>query len=103
MAKQQKQAKTQTSSTQAKATGSGKTNRAQKTDLEFPLAKENFILMAVGFAIIILGYILMSGDENIYNFTKRTLSVIVVMFGYIMEIYAIMKTPKSQQNNQPPE
>ena len=89
---------------QQKKAGSAGTSKSQSTakakkttDLEFPLRKENFILMAVGFVIIIIGYILMSGDENIYDFRKTTLAVIVVMFGYAFEVYAILKTPKARQ------
>lgn len=58
---------------------------------DFALNKKNYILIAIGFAIIVIGFILMSGSENIYGFRKTTLSVIVVIFGFIFEIYAIMK------------
>ena len=102
MAKQEKQSnkraphKSRTAAGQQASNAGGRTQN-KKSDVEFPLGKENFILMAIGFAIIVLGYILMAGDENIYSFQKITLSVLVVMFGYAFEIYAIMKTPKSQQ------
>ncbi len=68
--------------------------KAKQQDLEIPLGKENYIMMAIGFAVIILGYIIMAGDENIYNQWKISVSVILVMFGYLLEIYAIMKPPK---------
>lgn len=107
MAKQQKQAKKPTEAKPKTDQSSGKkastaSNRGSKKqlDLDFPLGKENFILMGVGFAIIVLGYILMSGDKNIYDFRKTTLSVIVVMFGYAFEIYAILKTPKSEKQQE---
>ncbi len=105
MAKQEKQAKKQgkgaikTDKSGSRKTAGSSGNR-KDAGLDFPLGKENFILMAIGFAIIILGYILMSGDENIYDFRKTTLSVIVVMFGYAFEIYAIMKTPESQKKEE---
>ena len=99
--KQQKKQKTTGAKQQAGQQSKGGTaatrKQKQKTSLEFPLEKENFILMGIGFVIIIIGYILMSGDTDIYDFRKTTLSVIVVMFGYAFEVYAILKTPKSRQ------
>lgn len=77
-----------------------KSAQQSKKSVEMPFGKENFILMAIGFGIIIIGYILMSGDTNIYSFRKITLAPIVVMFGYAFEVYAIMRTPKSQKTNQ---
>ncbi len=73
---------------------------------QFALAKENYILLAIGFAIIILGFLLMIGgrsddptvfNEEIFSFRRITLAPIVVLFGFIFEIYAIMKKPKSEK------
>ncbi len=70
-----------------------------------PLAKENYILLGVGFLIIILGFILMSGggsddpnvfnEEELFSFRRTTLAPIIVLFGFIFEIWAIMKKPKN--------
>lgn len=71
---------------------------------QFALAKENYILLAIGFGIIILGFVLMIGgrsedptvfNEEIFSFRRITLAPIVVLFGFMFEIYAIMKKPKS--------
>ncbi len=72
----------------------------------FALGKENFILLAVGFAIIVIGFILMIGgatdDPNVFNgdkifsFRRITLAPIVVLGGFIFEIWAIMKKPKEE-------
>jgi len=71
----------------------------------FALAKENYILLVIGFAIIVLGFILMIGgksqdpnifnEEEIFSFRRITLAPIVVLVGFIFEIWAIMKKPKS--------
>jgi hypothetical protein len=71
---------------------------------EFALGKENYIYLAVGFVIIIIGFLLMVGggsnDPNIFNgeelfsFRRITLAPMVVLFGFIFEIWAIMKKPK---------
>ncbi len=72
----------------------------------FALRKENYRLMAIGFAIIILGFILMIGggsdDPNVFNpeifsFRRITLAPVVLLIGFVFEIYAIMKSPKSEK------
>jgi hypothetical protein len=66
----------------------------------FALGRENYKLMAIGFGIIILGFILMMGgksnDPNVFNpgifsFRRITLAPLVLLIGYVLEIYAIMK------------
>lgn len=78
----------------------------QDKKFQFALAKENYILLAIGFAIIILGFVLMIGgrsedpavfNEEIFSFRRITLAPIVVLFGFIFEIYAIMKKPKADK------
>jgi len=77
----------------------------EKQETGFALGKENYRLMAIGFAIIVLGFILMSGggsdDPNVFNpeifsFRRITLAPIILLFGFVFEIYAIMKKPKSE-------
>jgi hypothetical protein len=63
-------------------------------ETEFALGKENYKLLAIGFGLIILGLLLMIGTEDIFSFRKITLSVIVMMAGFVFNIYAIMKKPK---------
>ncbi len=76
-------------------------------NLEFALSKENYILLAIGFAIIIIGFLLMIGGrsddpnvfnaEELYSFRRITLAPLVVLFGFMFEIYAIMKKPKAEK------
>lgn len=69
----------------------------------FALGRENYKLMAIGFAIIIVGFILMAGgrsddpkifSEDIFSFRRITLAPLIVLGGFIFEIYAIMKRPR---------
>lgn len=69
----------------------------------FALGRENYKLMAIGFAIIIVGFILMAGgrsddpkvfSEEIFSFRRITLAPLIVLAGFIFEIYAIMKRPR---------
>ncbi len=73
----------------------------------FALAKENYILLVIGFVIIVLGFILMIGgksddptifnEKEIFSFRRITLAPIIVLAGFIFEIWAIMKKPKSDR------
>ncbi len=69
-----------------------------KDTVVFPLTKENYILMGISFLIIIIGYILMAGKEDIFSFVKMNISVIFVVFGFVFMIYAILKNPKKTTN-----
>ncbi len=70
---------------------------------ELALDKENYILLAIAFAIVVIGFILMIGgssddpevfNEAVYGFQRITLAPIVVLFGFVFAIYAIMKKPR---------
>lgn len=70
---------------------------------EFAFGKENFRLLFIGLAFIAVGFILMIGggsnDPNTFNpaifdFRHITLAPILVLTGYVIEIFAIMKKPK---------
>ncbi len=60
--------------------------------------------MAIGGAVIILGFLLMIGgkstDPNVFNkdevygFRRITLAPILIIAGLIIEVYALMKKPK---------
>ena len=71
----------------------------------FALGKENYKLMAIGFAVIVLGFILLAGggsddpnvfSEDIFSFRRLTIAPIVLLAGFVFEIYAIMKKPKDE-------
>jgi len=72
----------------------------------FALGRENYILMAIGFAIMVIGYILMIGGRSddpeifnpeIFSFRRITLAPLVLLFGIVFEVYAILKKPKSSE------
>lgn len=82
----------------------------KKEDLkkfELALDKENYMLLAIAFVIVIVGFILMIGggsddpevfSEAIYGFQRTTLAPFVVLFGFLFAVYAIMKKPKVDKN-----
>lgn len=80
------------------------TKNENKEKLNFALGRENYRLLAIGFVIIVIGFLLMLGgksedpnvfNEKIFSFRRITLAPIVVLAGFIFEIWAIMKKPKS--------
>jgi len=72
----------------------------------FALGKENLRLLMIGALIILVGFVLMTGgnsesanvfNKEMFNFRRITLAPIVVMIGFVFEIYAIMKKPSSNK------
>lgn len=79
--------------------------KKQTTKVEFALEKNNYILMTIGFIVIILGFILMAGgkstdpkifNEGMFSFRRITIAPLLVFGGFVFEIYAIMKKPKAK-------
>ena len=72
----------------------------KEIESQMALGKKNLVLMAIGVAIIVLGFILMAGggsdDPNVFNyemfnFRRITLAHLLVIGGFAFEIYAIIK------------
>ena len=68
--------------------------------------KKNYILLGIGMAIIILGFILMSGsgstethfEPDIFSVRRIKVAPAVCFFGFIFMIYGILCKPKSNNN-----
>ena len=63
-----------------------------------PFGKKNYQLMVGGLLIITIGFILMMLDKEPhgFGFLGITLSPVVVLIGFIVEVYAILYTPKDE-------
>jgi membrane-bound ClpP family serine protease len=78
--------------------------QADEKEKNFALGPENYRLMAIGFAVIVLGFVLMAGggsddpvhvfSEKMFSFRRITLAPILVLAGFVFEVYAIMKRTK---------
>lgn len=74
----------------------------------FAFDKVNFILLAVGMAIVIIGFVLMSGSgssDTVYNpdiFSVRRIKVapVVCLVGFVSMIYAVIRKPKDSNLNE---
>lgn len=72
----------------------------ENNNQRMPFTRKNYYMMLIGLGIIVLGFVLMSGggehtatefDEAIFSFRRITLAPIVVIAGFVFEVYAIMK------------
>ena len=65
------------------------------------LGKKNYVFIIIGCLVVILGFILMSGggsenpnvfqEEELFSFRRITLAPFMVMLGYGVVLYGIMK------------
>jgi hypothetical protein len=71
----------------------------------FLFERSNYVLMLAGLALIVLGFVLMSGggseDPNVYNpelFSARRIVVapFLIVVGFAVEVWAIMRKPKAE-------
>lgn len=62
---------------------------------KLPFGKKNYQWMIIGVVTLVLGFILMSLDNKQHGFGLLGLTVgpIVVMAGFVIEIYAILHRP----------
>lgn len=67
------------------------------------LSQGNYLILAIGFAVILLGFVLMSGgasespdefDYAMFSWRRITLAPILVLLGFGIEAYGIMKRPR---------
>ncbi|MBQ5619598.1 MAG: DUF3098 domain-containing protein [Alistipes sp.] len=65
-----------------------------------PLTHKNYIILAIGFAVVLLGFVLMAGggshsatefNYDMFSFRRITLAPILVVGGFVVEIYGILK------------
>ena len=76
-----------------------------KRNLAF--GKMNFILLAIGVAVIILGFLLMSGsgtteetfNPEIFSAMKIKVAPVVTFLGFISSIVAIIYKPKDKDTS----
>lgn len=72
---------------------------------KFAFDKTNFILLAVGMAVIILGFLLMTGpgstegyfEPDIFSVRRVKVAPMVCLAGFVFMIYGILKKPKVKE------
>jgi Protein of unknown function (DUF3098) len=75
----------------------------EKEKADFAFGRINYILMISGIGLILLGFILMAGggtkdpnvfSEDIFSPVRITVAPLLVLAGFVLEIYAIVKKSK---------
>jgi len=79
------------------------------TKENFVFGKKNYVAISVGFALVVLGFLLMSGGksddpnifkgEEVFSSTRITLAPLTVLVGFIVVGVGIMLKPKTGKNN----
>jgi len=79
---------------------------SQEKEGRMALGPANYKLMLIGFAVIVVGLILMVGGASLlpdefnykmFSFRRITLAPILVLAGFVFELYAIMHRPKKKK------
>ncbi|MDR1726257.1 MAG: DUF3098 domain-containing protein [Bacteroidales bacterium] len=77
-----------------------------KPVFNFAFERTNYIIMLVGIVFIIIGYVLLTGggsdnpdifNEDLFNFRRLVLSPVLIVAGFVIEIYAILKKTKKNE------
>ncbi len=67
--------------------------------------KTNFILLAIGMLVVILGFILMTGpattettfQPDIFSARRIKVAPVVCFLGFVFMIYGVVRKPKSKE------
>jgi hypothetical protein len=87
--------------TKAQVAQAKKETKEHIADLAF--GRENYRMLLIGLALIVAGFVLMIGggsddpkvfNEAVFNFQRLTLAPLLILTGYVIEIFAIMKKPR---------
>ncbi len=80
-------------------------NERDNNETKMPFGRDNYLWVLIGIAFILIGFLLMIGggsdnpdvfNEAIFSFRRLTLAPILVLIGFGVEFYAIMKRPKDE-------
>lgn len=80
--------------------------KTQIDDKGFAIPKKNVLYIIAGFAVMLFGYVLMSGggsdnpqefNEQMFSFRRTVLAPIVILAGMVLEIVAIMYRGKGNK------
>jgi hypothetical protein len=69
----------------------------------FAFDKTNFILLAIGMAVVVVGFLLMTGpassdiayEPDIFSARRIKVAPVVCLLGFVSMIYAVIRKPKS--------
>ena len=70
---------------------------------DFAFDKVNYLLLAIGMAVVVVGFLLMSGsgstgwayDPDIFSARRIKVAPLVCLAGFVSMIYAVVRRPKN--------
>ena len=70
---------------------------------DFAFDKVNYLLLAVGMIIVVIGFLLMTGpastetafEPDIFSARRIKVAPVVCLFGFVSMIYAVVRKPKN--------
>ena len=71
---------------------------------DFAFDKVNYLLLAVGMIIVVIGFLLMTGpgstetafEPDIFSARRVKVAPVVCLFGFVSMIYAVVRKPKEK-------
>ena len=71
---------------------------------DFAFDKVNYILLAAGMLIVVIGFLLMTGpgssdtvyEPDIFSVRRIKVAPVVCLFGFVSMFYAVMRKPKEK-------
>lgn len=89
----------------SKSENKNKNSKIEQEDKVMPFGRDNYLWVIIGLIFLLVGFLLMIGggsdnpdvfNEAIFSFRRITLAPILVLVGFGIEFYAIMKEPKNK-------
>lgn len=89
----------------SKLENKNKNSKIEQDDKVMPFGRDNYLWVIIGLIFLLVGFLLMIGggsdnpdvfNEAIFSFRRITLAPILVLMGFGIEFYAIMKKPKNK-------
>ena len=70
---------------------------------DYAFGKTNFILLAIGMAVVVIGFLLMVGpastdtvyEPDIFSARRVKVAPVICLLGFVSMIYAVIRKPKS--------
>ncbi|MFD0763597.1 DUF3098 domain-containing protein [Mucilaginibacter lutimaris] len=69
---------------------------AETAPSQFIFGKDNYMWLIISISVVAFGFVLMSGTTDIYSTTKIVIAPIVVLAGFGLGFYAILKKPAAK-------
>jgi len=74
---------------------------------DFAFDKVNYSLLAIGMAVVVIGFLLMSGpgssetayEPDIFSVRRIKVAPVVCLVGFVSMIYAVVRRPKDHGGN----